>query len=123
MAADMELKKAFTEMQLNKIETSKKLRFIDFQEEQLKKSKARYELTDSEISQLPEDTKVYATVGRMFVLSKLPELRAELKTKTEKVVEMIGQCDKNKEFLMNSLKEQEESLRDLVQQKKNNIEK
>lgn len=110
-------------MQLNKIETSKKLRFIDFQEEQLKKSKARYELTDSEISQLTENTKVYATVGRMFVLSTLPDLRSELKGKTEKVVEMIGQCDKNKEFLLTNLKEQEESLRDLVQQKKNNIEK
>uniref|UniRef100_A0A336LQ41 CSON000553 protein n=1 Tax=Culicoides sonorensis TaxID=179676 RepID=A0A336LQ41_CULSO len=121
--ADLELKKAFTEMQLNKIETTKKLRFIDFQEEQLKKSKARYELTDSEISQLDEDTKVYATVGRMFVLSTLPKLRSELKGKTEKVLEMIAQCDKNKEFLMTNLKEQEESLRELVQQKKNNIEK
>lgn len=110
-------------MQINKIETSKKLRFIDFQEEQLKKSKARYEITDSEISHLPEDTKVYAAVGRMFVLTNLPETRSELKTKTEKVKEMITQCDKNKTFLVSNLKEQEDSLRELVQQKKSLIEK
>lgn len=109
---------AFTEMQINKIESSKKLRYLDFQIENLRKSKARYEITESEISTLIPETKVYSAVGRMFVLSSLPEIQDELKQKKEHVIEMIEQCDKNKDFVVKNLKTQEESLRELVMQKK-----
>lgn len=105
-------------MQINKIETSKKLRFIDVQVDILKKSKIRYEITDSEVGTLEPDTKVYTAVGRMFVLSTVPEMRTDLQQKTKSVVEMIDQCDRNKDFLMKNLKEQEDSLRELVQHKK-----
>lgn len=107
-------------MQINKIECSKKLRFLDYQVDSLRKSKARYEITESEISTLPPKTNFFAAVGRMFVLSSMPEIVSELKEKKEKVNEMIEQCDKNKDFLIKNLKGQEESLRELVMQKKEN---
>lgn len=115
---DMELKKAFTEMQVNKIESTKKIRLLDMKTDSLKVSKQRVELTNKEVSQLNPDTKVYASVGRMFVLSDVPSLTEEMKTKQSNFEELIGQCEKNKEFLLKNLKEQEDSLRELVQQKR-----
>lgn len=105
-------------MQINKIETSKKIRFLDMQVDTLKKSKARLEITDTEVSTLTPDTKVYAAVGRMFVLSTVPELHTELQEKSKKITEVIRQCDTNKDFMLKNLKEQEDSLRELVQTKK-----
>lgn len=115
---DLELKKAFSEMQMNKIESTKKIRLLDIQTDSLKVSKQRVELTNKEISQLNPDTKVYASVGRMFVLSNVPSLTEEMKTKQSNFEEIISQCEKNKDFLLKNLKEQEDSLRELVQQKR-----
>uniref|UniRef100_A0AAG5D4P3 Prefoldin subunit 1 n=1 Tax=Anopheles atroparvus TaxID=41427 RepID=A0AAG5D4P3_ANOAO len=115
---DLELKKAFTEMQLNKIESTKKIRLLDMQTEGLKLSKQRVEVTNKHISVLAPDTKVYSSVGRMYVLDNIPSLTEQLKTKQSSYEERIAQCEKNKDFLIKNLKEQEESLRELVQQKK-----
>lgn len=57
-------------------------------------------------------------LGRMFVLSNVPELKEDLKAKQEKVQSVILQCDKNKDFLINNLKGQEDALREMVQLKK-----
>ncbi|XP_055549555.1 prefoldin subunit 1 [Wyeomyia smithii] len=115
---DIELKKAFTEMQVNKIESTKKIRLLDMKTDNLKVSKQRVELTNKEVSQLQPDTKVYASVGRMFVLSDVLSLTDEMKMKQNNFEEMINQYEKNKEFLLKNLKEQEDSLRELVQQKR-----
>lgn len=48
---------AFTEMQVNKLETSKKLKMIEMQAEMLKKSKKNYEITDKEVSSMSLDTR------------------------------------------------------------------
>ena len=57
-------------------------------------------------------------LGRMFVLSNVPELKDDLKAKQEKVQSVILQCEKNKDFLINNLKGQEDALREMVQLKK-----
>uniref|UniRef100_A0A1L8DTX2 Putative molecular chaperone prefoldin subunit 1 n=1 Tax=Nyssomyia neivai TaxID=330878 RepID=A0A1L8DTX2_9DIPT len=116
--ADLELRKAFAEMQMNKIESTKKLRVLDMQIDSLKKSKQRLIITEHEVSNLPPETKVYASIGRMFALSSAQEMSDELKGKQTKVDTMISQCDTNKSYVVKSLKEQEENLRELVQQKK-----
>ncbi|ETN63812.1 prefoldin subunit 1 [Anopheles darlingi] len=115
---DLELKKAFTEMQVNKIESTKKIRLLDLKTDSLKLSKQRVEVTNKHVSTLAPDTKVYSSVGRMYVLSDVPSLVEQMKSKQTSFEEMIAQCEKNKDFLIKNLKEQEESLRELVQQKK-----
>uniref|UniRef100_T1DHS8 Putative prefoldin complex n=1 Tax=Anopheles aquasalis TaxID=42839 RepID=T1DHS8_ANOAQ len=115
---DLELKKAFTEMQVNKIESTKKIRLLDMKTDSLKLSKQRVEVTNKHVSTLAPDTKVYSSVGRMYVLSDVPALVEQMKSKQTSFEEMIAQCEKNKDFLIKNLKEQEESLRELVQQKK-----
>jgi len=112
------LLQAFTEMQVNKIETSKKLKMIEMQVDLLKTSKKKYEITDKEITTLPADARVFSSVGRMFVLSTLPNVHEELSTKQTKCDEMVAQLEEKKEFLVKCSKDQEDSLRDLVQQRK-----
>lgn len=54
----------------------------------------------------------------MFVLSTLPSIHDELTTKQGKCDEMVTQLDEKKEFLIKCSKEQEDNLRDLVQQRR-----
>lgn len=49
--------KAFTDMQVNKIETTKKLKMLDIQAEMLKTSKKKYDITDKEVLSLAADTR------------------------------------------------------------------
>lgn len=44
-------------MQVNKIETTKKLKMIDLQMEVLRTSKKKYEITDKEIHELAPETR------------------------------------------------------------------
>lgn len=149
-------------MQVNKIETTKKLKMLEMQAEMLKTSKKKYDITDKEISSLADDTRyvlihsviliiflyfqkpkglmqsiywkiklnqywlfisplsnrVYSSVGRMFVLSTLPDVHTELVSKQSKCDDLLKSLDDKKEFLLKCSKEQEDSLRELVQQRK-----
>ncbi|XP_061387708.1 prefoldin subunit 1 [Musca vetustissima] len=115
---DMELKKAFTEMQINKIETTKKINMIDMKCDMVKTGKQKYQLTEKGTSDLTDDTRVYLSVGRMFVLTNVNDMRGDLKAKQEKCDKAIDLLSKKKEFLLKSLKDQEDGLRELVQQRK-----
>lgn len=105
-------------MQVNKIETTKKIRILDSQIDILKKSKQRFELTSRELNGLSKSGNVYAAVGRMFVMSSVPEMKDDLKAKQEKLEGVIDNCGKSKDVLQNNLKDQENALRDLVDAKK-----
>lgn len=61
---------------------------------------------------------MYSSVGRMFVLSNLSDIHNELVTKQQKCDEMQKSLDEKKEYLVKCSKEQEDSLRELVQQRK-----
>lgn len=54
----------------------------------------------------------------MFVVSTIPEVREELKIKGAKCENLVAQLDEQKTFLAKCLKDQEDNLRDLVQQRK-----
>lgn len=104
---------------MNKIETSKKIRAIDNQVDSMKKQRARYEIIDREVENIKsEDAKVYLAVGRMFVMSTVPEIKSDIKLKKEKVSKVIETCDSTKNTLVKNLQEQESHLRELVDQKK-----
>lgn len=54
----------------------------------------------------------------MFALSTVPEIRTELQNKEKKCQSLIEQMDEKKVFLVKSLMEQENNLRDMVQSRK-----
>ncbi|XP_063237610.1 prefoldin subunit 1 [Bacillus rossius redtenbacheri] len=115
---DLELKKAFAELQLKMLETSQKLKLADVQIDNLKKSIHHAELTDKEISALPSDTKTYESVGRMFLLTDKDDVGKHLHTKIENCTEKIKSLENNKSYLERSLKDSENNLREMVQQRK-----
>ncbi|KAL5281979.1 hypothetical protein ACFFRR_005330 [Megaselia abdita] len=116
--ADVELRKAFTEMHINKIETTKQVKLIDFRTDVLKNTKQKFFLTDKGISDLQNDSRVYQSIGRMFALTNVPQVREDLIANQEKCESAIKQLTEKKSFLVKNLQEQEDALRDLVKQKK-----
>ncbi|XP_075298226.1 prefoldin subunit 1 isoform X1 [Opisthocomus hoazin] len=63
---DLELKKAFTELQAKVIDTQQKVKLADIQIEQLSKTKKHAHLTDTEVMMLVDETRMYEGVGRIF---------------------------------------------------------
>ncbi|XP_076452093.1 prefoldin subunit 1-like [Babylonia areolata] len=111
---DMELKKAFQELQLKMIQTTQQLKVADNQVETLKRKIQHTRLVDQEICALPDDTPVYQGVGRMFLLMSVPTIRDSLSKKQKLADEKIKTIEVSKEYLEKSLKESENSLRELV---------
>lgn len=109
---------AFTEMHINKIETTKQVKLIDFRTDVLQNTKQKYILTNKGISDLGNDSRVYSSIGRMFALTTVPQVREDLNTNQEKCDSAIKALSEKKTFLVKNLQEQEDSLRDLVKQKK-----
>ena len=62
-APDMELKAAFSELQSKVVENKQKMKFHDIQIENLKRNITHSTLTDTEIAQLPKETKVTIRVN------------------------------------------------------------
>nr|CAG4646743.1 EOG090X0LK7 [Macrothrix elegans] len=115
---DMELKKAFTELQQKMVETSQKLKLADIQIETLKRTMTHAQLTEKEISQLPTETKTYESIGRMFVLKNNSEIQKNLENKVKACEEKIKTLDGSKSYLERSLKESENNIREMIQQRK-----
>nr|CAG4636703.1 EOG090X0LK7 [Eubosmina coregoni] len=115
---DLELKKAFGELQQKMIETSQKLKLADMQIETLKRSMTHAQLTDKEISQLPSETKMYESVGRMFVLKESSVTRSNLDNKIKSCQEKIKNLEGTKGYLERSLKESENNIREMIQHRK-----
>ncbi|XP_043469157.1 prefoldin subunit 1 [Leptopilina heterotoma] len=114
---DEELKKAFSELHLKVVDTLHKLKLADVQIESLKRTKQRAELTTKEIVLLPPTTRTYESVGRMFLLDDINNIKVSLDKRIVNADEKIKVLDTNKNYLQNSLKESENNLREMVQQK------
>jgi len=115
---DLELKKAFVELQQKMIETSEQLRIADLQIEGLKRNKQHAEITEREISSLDPKTNTYESVGRMFVLADIADVKVNLKKRQGAADEKIRSLENNKGYLERNLKDAENNLREMVQQRK-----
>ncbi|XP_021111578.1 prefoldin subunit 1 isoform X2 [Heterocephalus glaber] len=91
---DLELKKAFTELQAKVIDTQQKVKLADIQIEQLNRTKKHAHLTDTEIMTLVDETNMYEGVGRMFILQSKEVIHNQLlekqKIAEEKIKELEG---------------------------------
>jgi len=116
---DQELKRAFAELQQKMIDTRQKLKFADNQVDGLKRTILHKQITDKEMGALTPDTKVYQGVGRCFFTSSIPEVRQNISKTVNELQDKIKVYEQNKDFLEKDLKNSENSLRELVTQKKN----
>nr|CAG4641389.1 EOG090X0LK7 [Eulimnadia texana] len=118
MQPDIELKKAFAELQQKMVETSQKLKLSDIQIDSLKWSIIHSQITDKEMSALPAGTNTYESLGRAFLLRDVSDVRKNLDNKIKGCEEKIKTLENNKGYLERNLKESENNLRELIQQKK-----
>ncbi|XP_020894484.1 prefoldin subunit 1 [Exaiptasia diaphana] len=115
---DAELRKAFQELQLKVIDATQKVKIAEAQIEGLKRSNQHAKLTDQEISTLPEDTKTYESIGRMFVLQPISDVRSTIAERIKTNEGKIEQIQANKDYLQKSVKDQEDNIREMLSHRK-----
>ncbi|XP_043559584.1 prefoldin subunit 1 isoform X3 [Chiloscyllium plagiosum] len=91
---DLELKKAFAELQSKVLDTQQKVKLADLQIEQLNRTKKHAHLTDAEISTMPEEARMYEGVGRMFILQPKVVIHNQLLEKQKIAEEKIKELEK-----------------------------
>nr|CAD7589497.1 unnamed protein product [Timema genevievae] len=74
------------------------------------------------VGSLDPDTRTYESVGRMFILTDVAEVREHLQKKAENWSDKIKTLENNKSYLERSLKDSENNIREMVQQKKDAAE-
>ncbi|XP_032686933.1 prefoldin subunit 1 [Odontomachus brunneus] len=116
---DQELKQAFSKLQEKMVDTSQKLKLADIQIDKLRRTKQRAELTMKEIDYLPENTRIYESVGRMFLLDDINSIKNMLDTRMKTSDEKIKTLENNKTYLQRNLKESEDDIREMIQQRQN----
>ncbi|XP_077596573.1 prefoldin subunit 1 isoform X2 [Stigmatopora nigra] len=110
---DLELKKAFSELQVKMIDTQQKVKLANLQIEQLTHVQKHANLTRAEIDTLGDDTRMYEGVGRMFILQSKEGITQQLKTKQKTAEEKIKELEK-KIYLERSVKEAEDNIREML---------
>ncbi|XP_053623683.1 prefoldin subunit 1-like [Plodia interpunctella] len=115
---DLELKKAFFELQVKMVEASKEIKDIDAKLAVLTRYLQHAGITQREISTLPSDTKTYESVGRMFLLTDLDTVKTNLKNKETQLTTRAQELESTKHYLEKNLKESEDNIREMVQQRK-----
>ncbi|XP_068129040.1 prefoldin subunit 1 [Hyperolius riggenbachi] len=111
---DLELKKAFTELQAKVLDTQQKVKLADLQIEQLNRTKKHAQLTSVEIKSLPEKTPMYEGVGRMFVLQSKENIENQLVNKQKVANEKISELEQKKAYLERSVKDAEDNIREML---------
>ncbi|KAK4279474.1 hypothetical protein QN277_011252 [Acacia crassicarpa] len=113
--ADEGNRTAFLEIQSRMIETTAKLKQVQNQMRNKEGEKKRAFLTLEELRQLPDDTNVYKSIGRMFVLETKATLMTEQENKMKDSEASITSLQSSKEYLEKQIAEVESNLRELLQ--------
>lgn len=111
---DLELKKAFSELQVKVLDTQQKAKMADLQIEQLSRVHKHAGLTHLEISAFPDNTRLYEGVGRMFILQSKEEINNQLMDKQKTADEKIKELEQKKKYLERSVKEAEDNIREML---------
>lgn len=116
---DQELKQAFSKLHDKMVETKQHLKLADVQIDKLRRTKQRAELTVKEISCLPANTRIYESVGRIFLLDDINNIKNMLENRMVTSDEKIKTLESNKAYHQRSLKESEDEIREMIQQRQN----
>ncbi|KAL6098206.1 prefoldin subunit 1 [Pungitius pungitius] len=111
---DLELKKAFSELQVKMIDTQQKVKLADLQIDQLTRVQKLAKVTHKEMSTLSDDTPLYEGVGRMFILQSKEEINDQLTEKQKTAQEKIKELEQKKVYLERSVKEAEDNIREML---------
>ncbi|CAI5642320.1 unnamed protein product [Oreochromis niloticus] len=105
---------AFSELQVKMIDTQQKVKMADLQIDQLTRVQKHAKLTHAEIATLPDNTRLYEGVGRMFILQSKEEINNLLTDKQKTADEKIKELEQRKVYLERSVKEAEDNIREML---------
>ncbi|PNY14077.1 putative prefoldin subunit 1-like protein [Trifolium pratense] len=108
--------RAFVEIQGRMIETTRKLKQVQNQIRSKETDKKRAFLTMEELKQVPDDTNVYKSIGKTFVLETKATLMNEQENKFKDSETSITSLQSSREYLEKQIAEVENNLRELLQQ-------
>ena len=111
---DEEDKQAFIELQTRLQSDANALRKVEQQARTAEVERKRAELVLQELSQMPESTNTYKTVGRTFVLMSKDDMQHHLKESIEKSEETVKGSKGSKMYLEKAVKETEDNIRELL---------
>nr|ACU14113.1 unknown [Glycine max] len=114
--ADEANRTAFLEIQSRMIDTTGKIKQVQTQMRSKEAEKKRAFPTMEELKQVPDDTNVYKSIGRMFVLETKATLMNEQENKFKDGEASITALQSSKEYLEKQMAEVETNLRELLQQ-------
>jgi prefoldin subunit 1 len=115
---DPELKKAFEDLQVKMVSNRSQMKLIGIQSDQFKRQIQHSKLTEKEVGQLDESIRMYEGIGRMFILCDKKRIMDNLDEKMKSYESKITSLDKTREYLEKSLKDSENSLREMITAKK-----
>lgn len=111
---DLELKKAFEELQIKMLTSRNQIKVMEAQVDQLKRQMHHSRLTETELIQLEPKVPMYEGIGRMFVLSEKSKILGSLDLKSKQCENKIASLEKSREYIEKNLKDSETSLRELI---------
>ncbi|KAF7676868.1 prefoldin subunit 1 [Alternaria burnsii] len=98
-------KKAFAEQQLVIVKQQKAARTREGR---------MLQLTSSEVSSLPTQTKVYEGVGKMFVCTPIPDVQKRLESESEALNKEMSNLDKKEDYLEKTYTNSKNSLEQVL---------
>ena len=101
------------EMQSNIISSSKKLSLANSSLSQNQKTIRLSELTMAELAALDVDSTLYRSVGKMFIIEKLPVIMNELDTKSKDAISQVKVLTAAASKYEKELKDSQKSLQEL----------
>ncbi|XP_068600109.1 prefoldin subunit 1 [Brachionichthys hirsutus] len=111
---DLELKKAFSVLQVKMIDTQQKVKLADLQIDQLTRVQKHAKITHTETAILPDNVRLYEGVGRMFILQSREDINNQLMDKQKTASEKIKELEQKKVYLERSVKEAEDNIREML---------
>ncbi|KAE9620883.1 putative prefoldin beta [Lupinus albus] len=114
--ADDANRAALLEIQGRMIDTTGKIKQVQNQMRTKEAEKKRAFLTMEELKQVPDDTNLYKSIGRTFVLESKVTLMNEQENKFKDSEASITSLQSSKEYLEKQMAEVENNFRELLQQ-------
>lgn len=99
------------------VDTAQRVQQTENEIDACRRSKHHALLTERELSALPDDTRVYESFGAFYILESLGKVRGSLSARAAEKDEKIKSLEAHKEYLNKSVKEDEDSLREMLMQR------
>lgn len=119
---DVELRQAFAQLQAQMVETQQRVSALEPQMAGLQRAQLHADATLQQLKMAGSGTgtenRAYQPVGRAFLLQPLPELRAAAADRRANADAKLEALKTMKDYLERTLKNSENNLREMVQQRK-----